>query len=819
MKIQSRKASWLLPVAMAVAGLLLLMAATAQGQGTGAGPGDLAQPQAYPLFWSEDFSDPFPPDTYYITATTGSGMVEDDYFLLTQDAGHQRGRIFYLAPTAMAAFSATFHVYLGGDDGGADGAAFHFCPVYDYPPADGSDLDALCPGGYLVAFDTWEDNNTGPDRVYVAHGTPSNRLVSEDVPELEDGAWHTATVLFQQPFITVTLDGSDIITGAELTGYIPFFGTFGFSAATGGASNEQRVDDIQVYALEVPTSVVDGYVTDAATGWPLYASVDTNSPAGVVWTDPETGYYSISLPEGAAFDFHVEAWVPGYIPEDRVVGPISGDTHEDFALDADLDACIAPGYGTEILYSQDFEADNGGFSTYGTNSTWQWGEPTSGPGSAHSGVMVWATNLAGHHGNQEDSYVESPDIDLSPFAGSGFSLSWWQWLQTESGFDYGEVQVSNDGGTSWTTVFGPVSGDIDMSWAQRAVLLDSSFAVSNFRVRFHLYTDSAGTRPGWYVDDIDTSTICQPQPGGLVVGNVYDENTLDSLVGAKVENGTGGETYALATPGDPNVDDAFYTLFSPPGDHLFTASFVPPYGFDHATVTVVDGGTVGQDFYLPAPCWAEDFSDPLPPETYYITATTGSGMVEDDYFLLTQEAGHERGRIFYLAPTAMVEFSATFHLYLGSDEGGADGAALHFCPVYDYPPADGSDLDALCPGGYLVAFDTYEGEDGIGPDRVYVAHGTPSNRLAVADVDNLEDGAWHTAAVLFQQPFITVTLDGSDVIAGAELTGYTPFLGYFGFSAATGGASNEQRVDDIQVCYQGQLYSYYYLPLIHKNHE
>ena len=60
------------------------MAATAQGQGTGAGAGDLAQPGAYPLFWAEDFSDLLPPDTYYISATTGSGMVEGGFFMLTQ---------------------------------------------------------------------------------------------------------------------------------------------------------------------------------------------------------------------------------------------------------------------------------------------------------------------------------------------------------------------------------------------------------------------------------------------------------------------------------------------------------------------------------------------------------------------------------------------------------------------------------------------------------------------------------------------------------------------------------------------------------------
>jgi hypothetical protein len=327
MKIQSKKTSWLLPVAMAVAGLLLLIAATAQGQGTGAGPGDLAQPEAFPLFWAEDFSAPLPPDTYYITATTGSGIVEGGSFLLTQNSPYQRGRIFYMAPTPMVAFSATFHLYLGGDPGGADGAAFLFCPVYDYPPDDGGTLDASCPGGYLVAFDTYEDGGGGPDRVYVAYEAHDNRLAVADVPELEDGGWHTAAVLFQQPFITVTLDGSDVIAGAELPGYTPFLGYFGFSAATGALSNQQRVDAIQVYAPGV--GALDGHVYDGTTGDPIEGATVS---AGVFAADSDaTGYFTMTLAPGT---YDVVAEHPMYSSDTASGVEIITDTvtTQDFSL-------------------------------------------------------------------------------------------------------------------------------------------------------------------------------------------------------------------------------------------------------------------------------------------------------------------------------------------------------------------------------------------------------------------------------------------------------------------------------------------------------
>jgi hypothetical protein len=95
------------------------------------------------------------------------------------------------------------------------------------------------------------------------------------------------------------------------------------------------------------TYTVSGTVTDVNTGWPLYASIDIRAPGfpgATVWTDPELGTYSIDLAEGVTYTFSVEAWVDGYNAAVRDVGPLTGNTTEDFALDVDAVACIAPGY-------------------------------------------------------------------------------------------------------------------------------------------------------------------------------------------------------------------------------------------------------------------------------------------------------------------------------------------------------------------------------------------------------------------------------------------------------------------------------------------
>ena len=260
------------------------------------------------------------------------------------------------------------------------------------------------------------------------------------------------------------------------------------------------------------------------------------------------------------------------------------------------------------LYAQNFEADDGDFLTDGTNSSWAWGAPTRGPGSAHSGTNAWATGLDDNYNNNEASSLTSPDIDLSAAVDRGLVLTWWQWLQSELNYDLAAVEVSNDGGGNWTTMVGPWSGPVDWGWNQYALWLDASYAVSNFRIRFTFSSDSIVTYPGWYIDDltIDINSAappavpCEVLSGGLVVGNVYDANTGDGVNGAAVEHdGTGNTAVTQPTPQDTAVPDGFYVLFSPPGLQSLTASR-NRYLADTQAVTVPQAQTVRQDFSLGA---------------------------------------------------------------------------------------------------------------------------------------------------------------------------------------------------------------------------
>lgn len=162
---------------------------------------------------------------------------------------------------------------------------------------------------------------------------------------------------------------------------------------------------------------------------------------------------------------------------------------------------LGQAWGTALPFNETFDSSDGGFTTTGLGS-WKWGIPTSGPGAAHSGSKVWATNLLGDYGNNETGVVTSPMYDLTGATGKSIVVSWWQFLTTESGYDFGKVEVSKNGGGSWETIFGPRSGVVGLGWVQQTVLLDETYAVAEFQIRFALTSDVTGAASGFYIDDL-----------------------------------------------------------------------------------------------------------------------------------------------------------------------------------------------------------------------------------------------------------------------------------------------------------------------------
>jgi hypothetical protein len=183
-----------------------------------------------------------------------------------------------------------------------------------------------------------------------------------------------------------------------------------------------------------------------------------------------------------------------------------------------------PGPPPTPVFSDGFEGGTTNWATHG-KPIWEIGVPTSGPNAAHSGTKVAATYLGSDYPNSSAGGLVSPSIDLPvvpAVAGSKPLLRFWSWFQSESYYDCGVINLSADGGATWTkltpvdgynynfTAFcggrfeaGSFSGNL-AAWHQYRVDL-SDYAGQKVLLAFDFASDSSVTAPGWYIDDVEVT--------------------------------------------------------------------------------------------------------------------------------------------------------------------------------------------------------------------------------------------------------------------------------------------------------------------------
>ena len=391
---------------------------------------------------------------------------------------------------------------------------------------------------------------------------------------------------------------------ASKYGYIPGSAN-GIIVSDGG-------DVVQDFVLAVAPSVtVNGVVKDGSGGgWPLYAKVvikATGAPTFTLYTDPVTGYYSQTLVSGITYTFQVTA--PGYDDGGGTV-PLGASHLAPDALVRNWDltvnalACNAPGY-TQVVGGLFESFDSGslpaGWSVVADPASFSQWTINTGPSpcgdltgnmTGGTGPYAMENNDCDGPGSFADTSLITPSVNLSSFASAVIRFK-------EDYFHLGDeadVDISTDGGTSWTNVLAQTSD----ARGPRLVQLDITGLAAgqaDVKARFHYF--NAFWAWWWQVDNVLLgSASCLPGAGGLVVGNVFNANNGAGLNGATVENLTaGGSTKTFATPNDPNQPDGLYILFSESGSNDFRAS-LSLYGSDQHTVVVVPNSATRRDFTL-----------------------------------------------------------------------------------------------------------------------------------------------------------------------------------------------------------------------------
>jgi hypothetical protein len=176
-------------------------------------------------------------------------------WVLTQNYGSQGGSVWYQNYMSLNAnFELKFQVFLGYNDGGADGIAFVMQPNSTGAGSSGGGIgyQGIAPS-IAVEFDTYQNDDPWYDHISVQRNGDVNYSGAVAGPvmahaynsNIEDGQWHDVRITWNAAakIMEVYFDGqfrvsynNDMVTNT-------FYGNpnvyWGFTGATGGASNLQ----------------------------------------------------------------------------------------------------------------------------------------------------------------------------------------------------------------------------------------------------------------------------------------------------------------------------------------------------------------------------------------------------------------------------------------------------------------------------------------------------------------------------------------------------------------------------------------------------
>ncbi|RYD14393.1 MAG: hypothetical protein EOP90_13345 [Lysobacteraceae bacterium] len=409
-------------------------------------------------------------------------------------------------------------------------------------------------------------------------------------------------------------------TGAVLGVRVTAYGYLAY-VENGVQVRPGQTTPLDVVLALAPTHKLGGIVRDAQTGWPLHARITVaGSPLAPLWSDPQSGAWSVRLPAGGQYRLDVAPGIDGYRGTSIELGDFDGGRNEDIALEADAVACNAPGYAhAGTVYAQDFEAGGlpPGWNRSSLGLGWQFGDSDalSSPGfaiPAHGGFAAANDELGADGGWANDARFDllvMPPVDLSMLDRP--VLSYRSFLTQESppwdGREVARVEASVDGGATWLRLGAPSATTHDAGWTTQAVDL-SPVAAPSVLIRFHADDfggdDWGALGAGWAIDDVAVRMSCSaPAGGALVVGQVRDANTGLPLDGARVRIDDGASVTTRASE-DPGVGAGFYALHAPASASSVMATPGAPlpagYGDAQSAVSGATSTTLRRDLALPA---------------------------------------------------------------------------------------------------------------------------------------------------------------------------------------------------------------------------
>jgi immune inhibitor A len=178
--------------------------------------------------------------------------------------------------------------------------------------------------------------------------------------------------------------------------------------------------------------------------------------------------------------------------------------------------------------------------------------------SPHSGTAQWYSgykpDVTDVLGVEWSSYMMTTTIASVP---AGASLTFYEWWDIEQYYDWASVQVSADGGATWTTLAGKYTTTADpigsnpgngLTGTSKKVVLEvmdmSAYAgATNLMLRYVLSQDGGVYGLGWTVDDITVAG----SDGTIAFQDMVDQNSAAKWTISATDNM--GSGWNLATAG------------------------------------------------------------------------------------------------------------------------------------------------------------------------------------------------------------------------------------------------------------------------------
>ena len=239
-----------------------------------------------------------------------------------------------------------------------------------------------------------------------------------------------------------------------------------------------------------------------------------------------------------------------------------------------LEVCEEPALTGTIVYSQDFEANDGSYTHTGTADEWEYGTPataaqtTTSPfiaafSNCASGTKCWKTDLDNTYDISSSQDLTSPNINLTTHSSGPITLSWQQRYQMESiSFDRIWVRVTDASNPADTRIVwhstNATMSESNGSGASLANLPESAgwgvyradisdFAGQNIKVTFHLESDSSFNWGGWAIDDVTVRAPVIPAVPSMVSGRLTSNGRGVSKVDVTLVEQNGTEHKAVSS--------------------------------------------------------------------------------------------------------------------------------------------------------------------------------------------------------------------------------------------------------------------------------